>query len=234
MFTSSQSWTVPAGVSSAFVTMAGGGGSGAGWRLISATVTGSSGGYVFSQPINFVAGETIQVIVGKGAVAYRPVYNGSYWVQPAGDDGLSGYPGTASMLVSPSMGTLLECDGGSGAYVGGLDNYSGPIVAGNIKSAQFGSGYPSISGGENRVASGPYATPGGPGACGATAYGIGNQGTLTYSLTAGNKSGGRTPFGYGSGGDINVQGCHVTTTVVGTCIAPLPARDGIVFIDVLY
>ncbi|MFA7456014.1 MAG: type II secretion system protein, partial [Micavibrio sp.] len=43
-------WKVPKGVHSAFVSMAGGGGSGSGWRVISTTYTGASGGFVFSHP----------------------------------------------------------------------------------------------------------------------------------------------------------------------------------------
>jgi hypothetical protein len=241
MFTSSQAWTVPAGVSSAFVTMAGGGGSGVGWRTISATVTGSSGGYVFSQPVNLVEGETLQVIVGQGGQAFAPYPTvpaqpgPPYYIYaaPSGDDGLGGYPGTPSKLVSPSAGTLLECDGGSGANIGGVDNFSGAIVAGNVNGAQFGGGSPAYAS-PNRVAAGPYASPSGPGACGPAMYGIGNQGTANYSISSGNRDGGKTPFGYGSGGDVSISGCYVTATYVGTCISPLPARSGVVFIDVLY
>jgi hypothetical protein len=241
MFTSSQAWTVPAGVSSAFVTMAGGGGSGAGWRVISTTQTGHSGGYVFSQPVNLVAGETIQVTVGQGGQAYAPyatvpAQRGPpyyIFVPPAGDDGLGGSPGTPSMLVSPSAGTLLECDGGSGTSSGGIDNYSGAIVAGNVNGATYGGGSPSYAS-PNRVATGAFATANGPGACGPVMYGVGNPGAQSWSVSSGSRSGGKTPFGYGSGGDIIVMGCYVTATTTGTCIYPQAARDGVVFIDVLY
>lgn len=242
MFTSSQSWTVPAGVSSAFVTMAGGGSSGAGWRMIGATATGSSGGYLFSQPVNFVAGETISVLVGLGGKGHRPYNTGvpvpstPYYVFAPpldGDNGLGGYPGGTSMLVSPIMGTLLECSGGSGAIFDGVDNYSGGLVPGPKNGGTTGSGYAAYSS-PNRAAVGAYATPGGPGACGPAMYGIGNAGTLSWNVTAGDRTGGKTPFGYGSGGDINIGGCYVSTTTLGTCIYPFDARDGIVFIDVLY
>lgn len=242
MFISTQSWTVPAGVSSAFVTMAAGGGSGLGWRVSSTYITGASGGYVFSQPVNFIAGEVIQVVVGQGGQAFAPYDTGipvasnpRYHVQanPPGDDGLGGYPGTASKLVSPSRGTLLECDGGSGATSGGIDNYSGSLVAGNVSGATIGSGLPNYSA-PNRMAAGPYASAGGPGACGPANYGVGNVGTTSWNMSSGNHTGGSTPFGYGSGGDVGVFSCYVNTTDMGTCISPSPGRSGVVFIDVLY
>jgi hypothetical protein len=221
--------------------MAGGGGSGSGWRVISTTQTGHSGGYVFSQPVNLVAGETMQVTVGKGGQAYAPYATvpaqpgPPYYIYaaPAGDDGLGGYPGGSSMLVSPSAGTLLSCAGGSGTSSGGIDNYSGGKVAGNYDGAQYGGGSPTYPA-PNRVATGPFATANWPGACGPAAYGVGNQGTQSWSVSSGNRSGGKTPFGYGSGGDLSVWGCYVTATYVGTCIFPQAARDGVVFIDVLY
>jgi len=221
--------------------MAGGGASGAGWRITSGTTTGSSGGYVFSQPVNFIAGETIQITVGQGGQAFAPYATipaqpgPPYFIfaAPVGDDGLGGYPGTASRLVSPSAGTLMECEGGSGATTGGIDNYSGQLVPGNVNGAQYGGGAPPFPS-PNRVASGPYATAGGPGACGPAQYGIGNDGIRSFVLTSGGHPGGTTPFGYGSGGAVNVIGCYVTATTIGTCVLPQPARNGVVFIDVLY
>lgn len=188
---------------------------------------------MFSQPVNLVAGETLSVIVGKGGQGFAPVSNGSYYVQPAGDDGLGGYPGGSSMLVSPSLGTLLECDGGSGAAFDGVDDYSGPLVPGLVNGAQTGGGthaFPS----PNRIASGAYVTPSGPGACGPAQYGVGNKGSVNFSIAPGNRSGGMTPFGYGSGADIFISGCYISMTQIGICIGSANGRDGVVFIDVLY
>lgn len=239
MFTSSQSWTVPTGVSSAFVTMAGGGGSGNGWRVINATFTGHSGGYLFSQPVNLVAGETLSVVVGEGGIGYGPVWSGQMagtnyvYTYPSDDDGLGGYPGASSKLVSPSLGTLLECSGGSGTAIWGVDNYSGGKVAGNLDGATTGGGSP-VYPAPNRPATGNYATANGPGACGLAKYGIGNSGDSSWAVASGNRPGGKTPFGYGSGGGLGVSGCYVSTTVVGTCIWASNGRNGVVFIDVLY
>jgi hypothetical protein len=240
MFTSSQAWTVPAGVSSAFVTMAGGGGSGLGWRFASQYITGHSGGFVFSQPVNLVSGETMTINVGHGGVSYAPSSNGSYFVPPGGDDGLSGYPGSASQLISPSLGTLMECDGGSGATVFNFQSLSGPILVPGPQGDAYTFSSPYAGTTPNRVASGPYSTANGPGACGPSGYGVGNNGTMGYSsspstpLSSGVFSGALTPFGYGSGGSVYVSGCYVSSTQTGTCIGPTAGRGGVVFIDVLY
>ncbi len=244
LFTASSNWTVPSGVKSAMVTMAGGGGSGFGWRFSNNYSTGSSGGFVFSAPVNLVPGETLSIVVGKGGISYVPVNTGipaqngySVFGPPSGDDGTGGYPGGSSQVVSPTAGVLLECSGGSGAYAGGIDNYSGSPVVGNLPGAQVATGsgnavYPSPS----RVASGPYASiNGGPGACGYEGYGIGNPGNRTYyNMASGSYSGGLSPFGYGSGGSVFIAGCYITPTLVGQCVSPSAGRDGVVMIDVLY
>lgn len=248
LFTSTTNWTVPAGVKSALVTMAGGGSSGSGWRFSSPLKTGSSGGFVFSAPINLVEGEVITVVVGAGGVGFAPYDSGvptipypqyNVVAPPAGDDGLGGYPGGASKIISPTAGVLLECAGGSGAWAEGVDSFSGGFVPGNVRGAVNGTGYPQFPS-PNRKADGPYASDnGGPGACGLNGYGIGNWGTATYALEnsvipAGTFSGGLSPFGYGTGGSVQVQGCFVSSIQGGTCIYPRNGRDGIVMIDVLY
>lgn len=249
VFTASANWTVPTGVKSALVSMAGGGGSGLGWRFGSQYVTGHSGGFVFSAPVNLVAGETMNVVVGKGGISYGPVSTGvkasgtPYYIYgpPSGDDGLGGYPGFPSQLVSPSAGVLLECDGGSGAWVGLVDTMNGGVlIPGPQNGAYAYSGVGTITP-PNRVASGPYATANGPGACGTGGYGMGNSGTgyyspnpTTTSLPSGSFQGALTPFGFGSGGSVTASGCMVDDTRNGTCVWPAPGRDGVVMIDVLY
>lgn len=248
-FTSSTTWTVPVDTRRAFITMAGGGGSGISWRLINSVRTGHSGGYVFSQPVNLVPGEKLEIIVGRGGkdvgvvktniIAKRglPYY---VYTNPAGEDGLAGYPGESTKVISPSQGVILECAGGSGTSIGGVDSYNGPVVAGNIPGAIEGSGNPSFPA-PNRPASGSYATPNGPGACGFDRYGIGNPGSVNYGSSweygpgSGDYPGGTTPFGYGSGGSVYRSGCIVANTpddVQGTCNSAGAGRDGVVFIDV--
>jgi hypothetical protein len=165
-FTYDQIWVVPEGVRSANVTMAGGGGSGLGWRISSAYITGHSGGYLFSHPITVTPGEELTIIVGRGGKGYAPVRTSTpanpgppYYVYapPTGDDGLGGHPGTSSMIISPERGTLLECAGGSGAYSGGLDSMDkGTLIVGPQNGATFGSGNPPLTS-PNRIANSPYA-----------------------------------------------------------------------------
>jgi hypothetical protein len=248
VFTSSGTWTVPQGVKSALVTMAGGGGTGLGWRFASQYMTGNSGGFVFSAPVNLIAGETMTVVVGKGGVTHgpyattTPVPGTPYFVYapPPDDDGLGGYPGTPSQLISPSAGVLLECDGGSGATVVWADSFSGSVTIPGPQTGAWSFSGIHIVPAPSRVASGPYARAGGPGACGYGDYGLGNFGNASYAvnsntpLASGAYQGALTPFGYGSGGAISVYGCYVSTTQMGTCVIPSIARDGVVMIDVLY
>jgi hypothetical protein len=248
VFTSNTTWLVPPGVTKGFVTMAGGGGSGVGWRFSSHVRTGHSGGYIFSAPVNFVPGEVLTVQVGAGGISYQPVNTGvpsnfgvppfDVYDRPAGDDGLGGYPGGRSRLTSTSTGVLLECDGGSGAstVLNGVDDFNGPqLVAGNLLGANSESGRPNFPS-PNRVALGPFTSINGPGACGVNSYGLGNNGMSMWAspLNRGTYLGGRTPLGYGSGGDVLVTGCYVTTNVMGTCVHPQVGRDGVVIIDVVY
>lgn len=243
LFTESTSWTVPDGVKGALVTMAGGGGSGFGWRFISHYQTGASGGFVFSAPVNLTAGQAISVVVGKGGIAFTPYATTTpvqskpgyfIYANPANDDGLSGYPGGASKLVAPSGDVLLQCDGASGSYAWGVDSFTGGLVAGNVKGALNQSGFPNYPV-PNRPATGAYVEGyGAPGACGPSRYGFGNQGNQSYSIAPGSYAGGPTPFGYGSGGGISISGCYVNQNDIGTCIYPSPGRDGVVMIDVLY
>lgn len=241
VFTSSTEWVVPSGVKSAMVTMAGGGGSGIGWRFASQYITGHSAGFVFSAPVNLVEGETLNIIVGRGAPGFGPETNdGTYFHPPSGDDGLAGYPGETTKLVSPSLGTLLECGGGSGAAYAGYQSLdTGVVIPGPQKGAWvFSTPYAGVL--PNRPADGPYSIPNGPGACGPNNYGRGNPGSSFWSsgptvrYNSGEYPGALTPFGYGSGGSIGASGCYTTPDTLASCVWTRPGRDGVVMIDVLY
>ena len=243
VFTESQKWTVPEGVTSVGITMAGGGGSGMGWRYTSAYKTGHSGGYVFSHPVTVTPGQVLTIIVGKGGEAYPTVKTNTpakpgppYFIHipPAGDDGLGGYPGTSSKVIDSSGKVLLECAGGSGGSVAGYDTYDGGLLTvGPQKGATFTSGVPKLPA-PKRDADGTFAISGGPGACGPKKYGIGNYGDHSFSPDSGTYQGATTPFGYGSGGAIQITGCYVTEEDVGKCFNPRKGRDGVVFIDLIY
>lgn len=53
--------------------MAGGGGSGLGWRVLNAIHTGHSVGYVFSHPVNLVAGEVMTITIGLGGKGHKTI-----------------------------------------------------------------------------------------------------------------------------------------------------------------
>lgn len=242
-FTQDSTWVVPAGVTSAQISMAGGGGSGLGWRSTTMQSGGHSGGYVFNEPVTVVPGETMNIEVGKGGISFIPTNPPSnvtvaggqyYWYQPpVGDPGHTGYSGTSSKLISPSLGTVLECAGGSGAAMGGIDSYGGPAMPGGLPGIVTGSGNPAILT-PNPLAPGPYANYNAPGSCGAALKGIGNYGQQVYYSAGGTVRGGISPFGYGSGGDTIVDRWYVTYNTVGQIIACQPGRSGIVYIDIMY
>jgi type II secretory pathway pseudopilin PulG len=264
-------WTVPAGVNGAFVTMAGGGGSGAGWRIVNALFTGHSGGFVISQPVTLIPGETLTITVGAGAISYMPINSGvvhgiygpPYFIYkrpPLADDGYGGYPGGESKIERAPGINVLACAGGSGVHVGLIDNVDvravlnppNPpqgVVPGNgaagIDGARTGGGNPAppAFAAPNRPAAGPYAVAGGPGRCGGLGVvagsGRGMAGQSHWSPTglvgAGYWPGGKTPLGFGSGGDVSVSGCHVGHfAIAGICVSPGPGVEGVVHIDVLY
>ncbi|WP_182408066.1 hypothetical protein [Pseudomonas monteilii] len=241
VFTESSEWVVPSGVKSAMVTMAGGGGSGVGWRFASQYQTGHSGGFVFSAPINLVEGEKLNIIVGRGGRGAGPVSSdGTNWYPPSDDDGLAGYPGETTKIVSPSSGTILECGGGSGAaYVGYQSLNEGMIIPGPQRGAYVFS--PPYAGSlPSRPALNQYSIFNGPGACGPNDYGRGNVGSSHWStgpterFNSGSYPGALTPFGYGSGGFVESSGCYTAGGVLASCVWTRAGRDGVVMIDVLY
>ena len=251
-FYEDQDWVVPDGVLSAYVSMAGGGGTGLGWRSVNYQAAGHSGGYVLNHPLNLVPGETLRIVIGKNGDAGQGPINSfvppaigppnMMFVNPDANiiDGLSGYPGTSSILTSVTRGTkLIECSGGSGAVMNGYSSLSpnpqvpGPIVDsplyGVMKDYALAT-HPTPS----RPATGEYALDGGPGACGPLDYGRGNSGEVNYEVTSGGRLGGLTALGFGSGGDVGSSGCYISSTSIGTCIWPMAGKPGVIFIDVLY
>jgi hypothetical protein len=258
VFTEDEIWTVPNGVKSAFVTMAGGGSSGVSYGVLDPLMSGNSGGYVFSQPINFVEGERIRITVGKGGKAVSTYISntlvqnglGIHYVSVNPKDpngGLGGYPGTSSKLESIDRGELLlECAGGSGPHKRSFNSFSANSGPGPTAPSTIGlyssTGRPYIYhfDGSFTDASGPYAAPGKPGRCGPIAssdpnYGMGNYGQVLYGASSGAYIGGTTPFGYGSGATVWRSGCYITPqAIIGTCTSTNAGNDGIVFIDVTY
>lgn len=246
-FTEDSTWKVPEGVTSAQISMAGGGSSGLGWRVWSVQIGGSSGGYVYNHPVTLIPGETLSIEVGKGGKGYAPHTTNAYVADPGlpytyfmppigGEDGTVGYSGTSSKVTSTINGTLLECAGGSGAAIGGIDSYTGAIGPGGLPGIRTGSGAPTWPTAVPK-ADGIYARSGSAGTCGPGPYGDygkGNSGASRYGQAPGVIRGGISPFGYGSGGDTDVGNWYVTHDTIGLIINAMAGRSGIVYIDVMY
>lgn len=244
-YTSNGTWVVPAGVTGAQISMAGGGSSGLGWRNWSMQAAGHSGGYVYNHPVTLVPGETLTIEVGVGGKGVAPVTNPAWVAQPGlpytyynpptgGEDGTAGFSGTSSKVTSPTNGTLLECAGGSGAAMYGIDGFAG-VAPGGGTMIYTGSGNPTWPT-TQPIAAGPYAKATAAGTCGpgGANYGKGNNGASHYGQTLGTVQGGKSPFGYGSGGNTEVGKWYVTYDTIGLIIQTAPGRGGVVYIDVMY
>lgn len=142
---------VPPGLTKAFLSIAGGGSSGSGWRISNRVYSGHSGGFLVSYPIDLVPGSTINVYVGKGGKGYGPKflktpirsYYGANPVEPLDNAtvkdslgrllknypylwGTTGYPGEYSYIldttkVNPKFN--IFCTGGAGAFNSGADSF---------------------------------------------------------------------------------------------------------------
>lgn len=249
VFTSSGTWTVPDHVTSGFISASGGGGSGMGWRVRSHSSSGHSGGFVMNHQVPMVPGEVLQISVGKGATGYAPVNSGIlsnagfpyyiFWGNPA-NSGLTGLPGGTTNVVSPTNGLLLECSGGAGS--GGVSPTSAPLHGENntnpvasVASVDLVPYGPSTYTWQIQKAT--HSTAGdvwGSGVCGSGNYGLGVEAMYNAASVGDTVSGGRTPFGYGSGGDLVISRCFVTASVQELCRFPQNGTDGVVMIDVFY
>lgn len=154
-------WTVPANVKSAYVSLAGGGAGGVTDFAATATtsvpmISGSSGGFLMSYPVNLIAGETISISIGAGGPA------GPFQTVQAGTTSFGGY---LSCTGGQSYGTPGNCGsaGGFGMY-GTYVSSPGGTVTGGVSSLGYGTG-----GFVNRCGNcvGSYTTVGGVGRSGA-------------------------------------------------------------------
>jgi hypothetical protein len=119
---------VPANVKSAYVSIAGGGAGGGGG--VPYMVSGSSGGYLLSYPLNLTPGESIPITIGFGGIENQDggtTYFGSYlscsggyvrlgdgWA--GGDCGVNGGKGVSAVFLG--IGGNLAVDYG-GVLLGG-------------------------------------------------------------------------------------------------------------------
>ena len=242
VFTTNTTWKVPDNVTGAFVTLAGGGGSGYGWRVESHTQGGASGGFLFNENINVTPGETLQIIVGKGGKGYAPINTGAlsnagypYYIyagNPA-DPGFVGLNGTSSKILSGTGVNLVECSGASGSAGSYAEPNGKPAGApSSVGLVPFAPATYVLS--KNYGNHSIYGNVWSAGICGPNNYGLGIEGTYSWTNTGSILFGGRTPFSYGSGGDVTVTRCYVSNTVEAACKFPQDGKDGVVIIDVFY
>ena len=168
VFTSSGTWTQPAGVTQVFVKVVGGGGGG-GAGSSTAGAGGGAGGY--SEGFVAVTGD-VTVTIGGGGGGQR--------VNPPGGSssgGTSSFAGGTTPQGAGGAGASVLAAGAGGAGSAGTLNIAGGYgqapsdsnaVAGNGGGSFFGGG--SGAGGSNPAASLPYGS-GGAGALGASARG---------------------------------------------------------------
>ncbi len=195
-YTSSGTFTVPAGVTTIWASGCAGGGGGGGGAGGDNTFYGGGGGgggagqSILRVPIPVVAGANLTITLGAGGIG------GTMSVAGGGNGGSGGN----SMILGATSG-LLELTGGGGGYgsVPVSSTYSGGGGAGTgYPAGSYGNdaGQVTASGSGGMGASSPF---GGGGGCGrpSTAHGV-----------AGSDS-----FGYGSGGGGG--GGHYSTNTGG-------------------
>jgi len=175
-FTSSGTFSVPAGVSSVDVLVVAGGGAGAGGGGgYGAGGGGGAGGLIFMPGAPVTPGGSVPITVGNGGAAAGGPFSG------VGDG--RGSPGGNSIFNSPT-GVLTAIGGGTG---GGGNNPSGPGLPGGSGGGAGGPG----GGPQN---GGTATQPTQPG--NSSTYGFGNPGGTATAPTAGGGGGG----GAGSAG----------------------------------
>ena len=159
VFTSSDSWTVPEGVTTILVSGCGGGSGGA------KNSAGQAGFHVLLQVINVTPGHTLSITIGGGG---------------AGTLNYGNAGGTTSIVDSTSSTTLLSLAGGAALMLGGETTFSVPG-----QSSPWGRGGPAYgSGGANSYNGGNadgYGAGGGQcttNASGTTAGGSGTSGII--------------------------------------------------------
>lgn len=216
LFTSSASWTVPAGVTNISVVSIGGG---AGYRSID-TVRACGGGglnYVSSLPVT--PGQVVTVVVGSGGGLSGPSAGGVSLIQYAGTNYCTANGGSVASAGTIAAGGTGMYPGGSGqassagAYGsgGGAAGYTGRGGNGvltNVSTAGVGGGggggYNGAGGGTDVLGAGGSGTARfaiGDGFQGSTGGGQGYVQTRTYGGGGGGTSSGNT---YGGNGAVRI------------------------------
>ena len=142
LFTSSSSWTCPAGVSSVYVVCIGGGGGGMNYSCCQYAMQGGGGGGLgWKTNFSVTAGVTYSVVVGaagaSGAYSSGSTAGGdSYFISAATCKGGGGSPGRFNQTIAG--GSFVGDGGGNGGgctYTGVTDGPSGGGGAGGYSGA---------------------------------------------------------------------------------------------------
>lgn len=206
-FTTSGSWTCPAGVTTAYLSgcAAGAGGGGGGGSIGSGASSGAGGGggggaSVIKQPVTVVPGTVYTITIGSGGVGG----NGGA-IGASGSDGSDG--------GNTSFGALLTLTGGGRGFGGGG-------VSPGVLGGGFGGSYGGGGGGSGSATlvlfpvggvggSTPFGTPGGPTRNGSSSGSGVVTGTPGYGYGAGGGGGGgqtNSTGGIGSQGQVGLPG----------------------------
>lgn len=182
VFTSSGTFTVPAGITKVKVTVVGGGGGGGGGMGNSAVAGagGGMGGFGIKIISGLTPSSTVSVTCGAGGSG-------------GGTANSPGPAGTGTSGGTSSFGAYISCTGGSG----GQGAFNGGVSVGGAGGSSSGGDFNSTgtSGGNAGSSGGPNGYGGGMSGGAAKATGTGNAGTLG----CGGGGGGSYPSA-GSGG----------------------------------
>ncbi|MFC4817730.1 fibronectin type III domain-containing protein [Flavobacterium sp. GCM10023249] len=191
-----ESWVVPAGVTSVTVQIWGSGGSGGGSNSNGAGGSGGGGGGYSTKTFTVAAGQTISYTVGAGATA-TTVANGN--------------SGNQSTLTHAASTTSLTANGGG---------------AGLLNSATGGAGGTASGGSTNTSGSngGAGGASGGNGGDGGNTTGTGGAGQTNADGTAGGAPGGGGGGGERGGGNRS-GGAGANGRVIITYALPGPSND---------
>lgn len=139
-FLSSGTFTVPAGVTTVWVTMCGGGGSGSVNNYISSNIAGGgAGAYCVKQAVTVTPGASVTVTIGAGGAGVTDA--AAYQTQTAGNDGSATSFG--SLSVSGGTGGLTagnDASNGVGGANGGGNGLPGQSAGGRPGKLSGGAG----------------------------------------------------------------------------------------------
>jgi hypothetical protein len=153
-FLSSGTFTVPAGITTVWVTMCGGGGSGGGWGASNGAAGGGAGAYCIQRPVSVTPGASVTVTIGAGGASVTSGDAGGS-AQVGNDGGATSFGavsvsggGGGNRVVNNSGNIVFSGNhAGRGSALGGCGITTGFRVAGSIGGRSGMSGQQNLGGG---------------------------------------------------------------------------------------